>query len=434
MIKQSLWLQDLQAPKTEPFAGNIKTDVLIIGAGMAGVLCAYHLQQAGIDCLVVEADRIGHGMSGHTTAKITAQHGLIYQQLIAAFGKEKARQYYEVNQQAVDEFIHMGEQIPCDLESKTAYLYSLDDLPKLEKEAAAYAQLGISSTFIDKLPLPLAVKGALGMAGQAQFHPLKLLYALAEQLKIYQQAQVLDIVDNVAILAEGTIKAEQIILASHFPLINVPGGYFMKMYQQRSYLIALDHGPQIDGMYLDSRDNGLSFRNYADYLLIGGGGHKTGKEGGGYQELLNFAEKAYPEKQVSYAWSAQDCMTLDKIPYIGVHSSAKGNIYVATGFNKWGMSGSMAAAKVLTELLATGRSDYPQLFAPNRSMLHGQLLVNFGSAVGNLLRIGRRCPHLGCALRWNKHEHSWDCPCHGSRFDEDGSLINNPAKRGLKID
>ena len=186
-------------------------------------------------------------------------------------------------------------------------------------------------------------------------------------------------------------------------------------------------------MYLDEAQTGMSFRNYENLLLIGGGDHRTGKKGGGWQELQDFALRYYPQAKEQYRWAAQDCMSLDGVPYIGPYSASTTDLYVATGFNKWGMTTSMVSAMILTDLVQGKRNPYAEVFSPSRSILHPQLAVNGFEAVVNLLTpTTKRCPHLGCALKWNPVEHTWDCPCHGSRFTEDGKLIDNPATGNLK--
>jgi hypothetical protein len=187
-------------------------------------------------------------------------------------------------------------------------------------------------------------------------------------------------------------------------------------------------------MYLDGRENGYSFRTYDNLLFGGGGDHKTGKKGGGYAELRAFAKQAYPTATEKYHWTTQDCMTLDKIPYIGRHRSGSQNLYVATGFNKWGMSGSMVAAEILRDLIVSDKSELEELYNPSRSMMSRQLFVNIGSAAKGLLSVGGpRCTHMVCKLHWNAVEKSWDCSCHGSRFGKNGGVIDNPAKRGIRL-
>ncbi len=206
------------------------------------------------------------------------------------------------------------------------------------------------------------------------------------------------------------------------------------MYQHRSYVLALENAKPVGGMYVDEYEKGLSFRDCGDLLLLGGGDHRTGKKGGNWTELENFAAKYYPSAKIKYRWATQDCMTLDGVPYIGRYSENTPNMYVATVFNKRGMTSSMVAASLLTDLVRGKYNPYAKLFSPSRTILRPQLAVNAVEAVGNLLTpTAPRCPHLGCALKWNSAEHSWDCPCHGSRFDENGSLLNNPATGDIII-
>ena len=166
---------------------------------------------------------------------------------------------------------------------------------------------------------------------------------------------------------------------------------------------------------------------------MGGGGRRTGKKGLGWDLPESAAKKYYPNARPVARWATQDCMTLDGMPYIGQYSKSTPNLYVATGFNKWGMTGSMLAALILTDLIQDIETPYASLFSPSRSMLRKQLLCNGVETTINLLRpTTPRCPHMGCALRWNPQERSWDCACHGSRFDEKGRLLNNPATDDLK--
>jgi len=433
-IAGSVWSVTADGKTHLPLEGDITTDVLVVGGGMCGILVAHRLMESGIQSVVVEAKSIGGGITKNTTAKITAQHGLIYTDLIKSFGAEKARQYYEANTQAIKRYRALARQFPCDLEDTTAYVYSTNNRQKLEHESTAYDRLGIKTRFQENPALPFKTTGALGMEGQAQFHPLKLLYALANDLKIYENTFVSKINGRVAITSNGKIKANNIVLATHYPLINIPGLYFMKLYQHRSYVIALENAPILDGMYVDHQEDGHSFRTYDNLLFIGGGDHKTGKHGGGYTELRKLAIQAYPHATEKYHWATQDCMTLDKVPYIGRHRAGSDSLFVATGFNKWGMTGAMVAAELITDLIVTGKSDLTELYNPRRPMFSRQFFINVGAAAKGLLSFGSpRCTHMGCKLHWNAAEKSWDCSCHGSRFDNKGHVINNPAKRGIQL-
>ena len=402
---------------------------------MAGLLCADRLTQVGVDCMLIEQSRIMHGVSGRTTAKLTSQHGLIYHKLLGRLGAEKAKMYWRANEDALAALKKIAEKADCDFACKSNFIYATtkEDTKKLEGEMAAYEQLGIPGRWNHRLTLPFPVTGALEFPHQAQFHPLKFAAHIAGDLKIYENTKALAFHGNRVQTLLGTVTAKKIIIATHFPLLNKHGAYFLKLYQQRSYVIALENAQPINGMYLDCKENGLSIRSAGQWLLLGGGGHRTGKKGLGWKLPETIAEKYYPDAHITARWATQDCMSLDGMPYIGQYSKATPNLYVATGFQKWGMSGSMAAAMILTDLVQDKENPYAPLFSPSRSILHRQLLCNGAETTINLLRPTRpRCPHLGCALHWNKAEHSWDCSCHGSRFDAEGKLLNNPATDDMK--
>lgn len=475
---ESIWKKDTQISQRESLKSDMKTDVAIIGTGMAGVLIGYFLKKRGVSCILIEADKIGSGLTANTTAKITLQHELIYDNLIQRFGEEKALQYASANKKAIDEYFRIvkEEQIDCMLEESSAYLYSCNSTQQLEKEFSAAQKLGIQSQMVKETNLPFKVLGALQYFGQAQFHPLKFLKAISDQLEIFENTKATSIEGKKIITANGVITAKKIVLATHFPFVNMPGYYFLRMHQERSYVIALENAPQLNGMYLGVDDNGLSFRNSGDYLLIGGGNHRTGEnsKGGKYNLLREEAKKYFPKSREVTYWSAQDCMPIDGVPYIGQFSSSNPNIFVATGFQKWGMTSSMVSAEVISELIVGKSHPYP-VFSPQRFNLsasakllaeegikavkgisaqlfaipdekaaklpcgHGGIVEQNGikmgvykNANGELFTVSTRCPHLGCQLEWNPDELSWDCPCHGSRFDYFGKLINNPATEDLE--
>lgn len=429
---ESIW-NDFELPRFRPLSGDTKTDVLVIGGGMAGMLCAHALKQAGISCIVVEAKQIGSGITKNTTAKVTAQHGLVYHKLIEKFGAETAKLYLQANVNAVSRLRSLSESADCDWQDRNNHIYSVSDRAMLEAELAALQSLHFPAFLEEQLPLPFPTAGAVVFENQGQFHPMKLLKHISQSLVIYENTPVRELSPYAAITDYGRIFADCFIVATHFPFLNKHGSFFMKLYQQRSYVLALENALVPGGMYLAAGENGLSFRHYGDTLLLGGGGHRTGKSGGGWQELEETARAYFPKANGIRRWATQDCMSLDGIPYIGQYSKNTPNLFVATGFNKWGMSTSMAAAGILTDLVQRKPNLYAEVFSPSRSMLHGQLGINLMESTKNLLKpTTPRCPHLGCALKWNKQEHSWDCPCHGSRFEENGKLIDNPATGNLK--
>lgn len=428
----SIWADTASLPHFPSLDGDTKTDVLVIGAGLAGLMTAYVMKQAGINCLVIEADRICSGISRNTTAKITSQHGLIYHKLIQTVSADAAAMYWRAHQSALDDLRRLCRSIPCDFEDKDSYIYSVDRPDKLEQELRALSTLNVPCEFIKDLALPFPVAGAVKFSKQAQFHPLKFAAGIARGLNIYEHTAALSVEGNTVRTNRGSIQAERIIVTTHFPLINKHGWYFLKMYQDRSYVLALENAPEPDGMYLDAAQGGLSLRSYKSYLLLGGGSHRTGKPSQGWKPLEEAAEKYYPASQKRFYWAAQDCMTLDGMAYIGRYGKHTPHLYVAAGFNKWGMTSSMVAAMILCDMVQGKENPYAALFSPSRSMVHPQLFTNIRESAAHLLTFSTpRCPHLGCALKWNPHEHSWDCPCHGSRFTKDGTLLDNPATRDM---
>lgn len=424
----SVWTDDISLPHFRPLDGDIKTDVLIIGGGITGILCAYFLKEKGMDYILAEGRTICSQVTENTTAKITSQHTLIYDKLLKTTGCEKAKMYLDANQCALQKYFELCSKIPCDFEEREAYVYSLDDREKLEKESDALEKIGFHTIFREETELPFPIAGAVGFPHQAQFHPLKFIAKIAADLKIYEHTFVKELAENIAVTDNGTIRFERVVFATHFPIDNKHGLYFLKMYQHRSYVTALENAAKVDAMYIDEDRYGMSFRSYKEFLFVGGGSHRTGKKGGNWQELRDYAKTYYPQAVERYHWATQDCMTLDGVPYIGPYSKNMPGCYVATGYNKWGMTSSMAAAMILTDVLSGKENPYVSVFDPARNMIKPQLMVNGWEAAVHLLSISKkRCPHMGCALKWNEAEHSWDCPCHGSRFDEGGKVLDNPA-------
>ncbi|MEG0019124.1 MAG: FAD-binding oxidoreductase, partial [Oscillospiraceae bacterium] len=338
----SIWTRSCSIDPRPPLQGDLAAEVVVIGGGLAGILTAYKLKELGKNVVVLEANRIASGQTKNTTAKITAQHGAIYQKLMETVGKDKAGEYALANSRAVAEYKRIIDKhsISCDYEEKDAYLYSLNNEHILRQEAQCAALLGLPASFVTRSALPFPVAGLVKFECQAQFNPLKFIAGIAKDLTIYEDTRAISVSGNTIKTNRGIVTAKQIVFACHFPFINVPGLYFARMHQERSYVIALENAPSLDGMFISADEKGYSFRNYKSYLFLGGKNHRTGEnsKGGSYDELESQAKKWFPKSHVAARWSAQDCMTADNIPYIGKYSPGIPSWYVATGFNKWGMT------------------------------------------------------------------------------------------------
>ena len=475
---QSVWSDSCKFEKRKVLDKDIKTDVLVIGAGIAGILTAYMLRENGKEVVLIDKDEVCSGNTKNTTAKITSQHDLIYDKLISEFGLDMAKQYAKANELAIEKYeeIITERKIDCEFERHSAYVYSLNEVDKIKKEVEAAKKLGICAEFVQNTNLPFELKGAVKFNNQAQFNPLKFLNHISKDLLIYEHTRALEIKENLVITNRGNITANNIVVATHYPIMNTPGYYFMRMHQEMSYVIALENADNIEGMYIDVEKNGCSFRNYKDLLLLGAIDQRTGEneKGGCYDKLRKIAKDLYPNSKEKYHWSAQDCMTIDNIPYIGKYSDETENIYVATGFNKWGMTSSMVAAIIISDMILGKYNDFSEIFSPKRFDLslsisnmakditettknfiaqkiyipsskiehikngHAGIVEYNGEKVGVYKNnegkefiVTTKCPHLGCQLSWNADELSWDCPCHGSRFDYKGKLIDSPATKDL---
>ncbi|QAT50767.1 FAD-dependent oxidoreductase [Caproiciproducens sp. NJN-50] len=483
---QSCW-QTVKPPEFPRLNGDCNADAVIVGGGLCGLLCAYELLRKGVrDIVILEAGKILNGTTAGTTGKITSQHGLIYAALEKGMGTKAAWQYAKANEEAVSRFVQIvrTESIDCDFVPCDAYLYACtpEGAQRVKEEAEAARRLSIEASFTERCEeLPFPTLGAVRFSGQAKFHPMKFACRLAEILrdrgvKIYENTPAVALDDNRILTGTGHVYGKSVLLCSHYPFTNLKGFYFARIVQNRSYLAALRGAPELAGMYLDCEDAGLSFRSARvdgeDLLLLGWGAHKTGHETdvSHFEKLEEEAKKLYPASSVACRWSAQDCETNDGIPLIGRYRQFGDRVYLATGFRKWGMTGSMAAANLLSDLIVSGKSEVADVFSPKRvdlgmqagkffreaadtaeNFLRGYTeipkggvaelkdgeggIVEFDGAKigayrdedGNLHGVKPFCTHMRCPLRWNPEEHTWDCPCHGSRFDADGNVLGNPA-------
>lgn len=445
--------------KEEVFLKGMRTKTLVIGGGLTGILTAYFLAKKGQEVMIVEKDTIASGQTGRTTAKITAQHGFIYEKMIRQVGLEKARDYALANEEAIRlyENLIQQESIACDFEKQPAYLYAVreKDTDMLRKEVQAAGTLGVDARYMEGeelQELPFEVKGVVCFENQAQFHPVKFIRHLAEGLTIYENTRVTKVKGHTVTTNRGEITAENIVFATHYPIINMPGFYFLRQHQERSYVLALKTGQALQGMYYGVDQNSLSLRSTGDVLLLGGGGHRTGKKmrdiccknkSTGYGYLRKMAQVYFPGAEEVAAWSAQDCMPHDGIPYIGKYSLLRPYWYVATGYKKWGMTSSMIAAVIISnQICGVVRIKHinPALFSPQRILFRAgvrSFFKDMGESMWGLLKgwLGgrkHRCAHMGCRLEWNGEEGSFDCPCHGSRFDFQGRVLDNPARKDMK--
>lgn len=489
--------REIELPSFEKLDKNLSVDVAIVGGGMTGITTAYLLAKEGIKVAIIEAGSVLNGTTGHTTAKITAQHGLIYDEFIQHFGEENARLYYESHSRALRWIgsLIAEKQIDCDFAEEDAYIYAVTDeyKQKLETEWEAYQKLGIKGALTQSIPFDIPIKNALVMEKQARFHPLKYLkHLLNEAVQagcvVFENTTASDIEDpnshpKVMTRDGHRVSCNHVVIASHFPFFDGLGFYFARMYAERSYAIGIKTTKEYPGgMYISADSPTRSIRSTpldnGNLIIIGGENHKTGQGIDTikhYEELEAFAEKVFGISEYSYRWSAQDLVTLDKLPYIGPITEKKPNILVATGFKKWGMTTSTAAAQLVADTILERDNPYRELYSPSRfqadpslkkllsenadvaaHLLKGKLefvpkdagdLENGEGAVvmhrgkragaykdenGKLYIVDTTCTHLGCETEWNHAEKTWDCPCHGSRFSYAGDVVEGPAKKPLK--
>lgn len=497
MPPESYWLASTDRTSYPALEGDIKVDVAIAGGGMAGITSAYLLKKAGLRVAVIEGDRILQGTTGHTTAKITSQHSLIYNRIKNYMGDERARQYAEANESAIRIISGLikSEGIDCDFHWEPAYTFTLTDsyVQKVADEANVAESLGIKASYVENIPLPIKVKGAVRFDGQARFHPRKYLLALAGKIEgdgsyIFENTRVVDINEGTpctVITRQGKrVTADNVIIASHFPCYVGRGFYFARMYPERSYALAVKVKEKfLGGMYITAEDPAKSLRSQeyegGELLIVSGEHHKTAhgtKLHEHYENLLEFTKKHYEVQKISYRWSTQDYTTLDKVPYIGRLTSKIPNIFVATGFRKWGMTNSTVSAVIIKDLIIKGENPWtevydPSRFVPNPSItsfisinadvaaklvsgklkpmtqdidvekgeagnveIEGQKMGIYRDEKGQLHTVDTTCTHMGCELKWNDAEKSWDCPCHGSRFTYEGEIVEGPAINELQHD
>ncbi|MDG5787451.1 FAD-dependent oxidoreductase [Evansella sp. AB-P1] len=498
---ESFWLDSTSRPSFEPLKENGSCDVVIVGAGITGITAGYLLSKEGYKVIILEATSVFNGTTGHTTAKITAQHGIIYDELIEHFGEDFAKKYYKTNTNALD-FIRdtvKEHQIDCDFQEKDAVLYGTTEkaIRKLEKEYKAYQRLGIPSEIYDSVPFNVDSRRAIAIKKQAQFHPLNYLQTLLDEFianggKIYEGTTAVSIMTESEtgedFLTVDTrdghyITCHNVLSCTHFPFYEAEGFYFARMHSERSYVVAAKGNvDELKGMYLSVDDTKRSVRtvtiNGETHLLLGGEGHKTGQGEPmmmHYEALKKFGEEVFEITDIPYRWATQDLYTQDNVPYIGPVSSLHTNIFVATGYRKWGMTSGTAAGFILRDYVMDKNTPEMEVFSTERfqadpSLKHlfkenwdvakhfmkgklervtkkpedvmpkeGAIVRVNGSRAGayrdenwELHVVDTTCTHMGCEVEWNNGDCTWDCPCHGSRFSYTGEVIEGPAKEPLR--
>lgn len=497
---ESMWRRTAPLPDFGKLSEDIEADVAVVGAGITGITTAYLLTQAGVKVVILEAGQILDGTTGYTTAKITTQHGLIYDKLINHFGEEGARFYFEANDEALRWIAETVKErkIECQFRPEDAYLYadSEEQLKQLEAEWRAYKRLGLPAEWRDSLELPLQARGAIMMKNQAQFHPLHysrelLAYVTSHGGSVFESTTLQDAAEPEA---DGRLRlttedghhivCRHAVAASHYPFFDGMGLYFTRLHAERSYVVAIE--PEMaypGGMYINCGSPKRSLRSAEldgkEVVLVGGESHKTGKNDctiQSYETLEKFGRETLGIRSIPFRWSAQDLVTLDGVPYIGRITSSHPNIYVATGFYKWGMSSSALSAMMIRDLILKKENRYAELFTPSRfkadpsikhfvsqnadvakefvtgkiELVHlkpedlvpgqGGVVKHQGKRAGAyrdeeglLYLVDTTCTHMGCEVKWNEAERSWDCPCHGSRYDFKGGVIEGPATEALPI-
>lgn len=491
----SYWVDSVETPRFPALDHAIDVDVCVIGAGIVGVTAAVLLLRAGRSIALVEAARIAHGATGYTTAKISSTQGTIYRHLINEHGLDTARAYAGANERGLSQIRELVDtyQVDCDLETRANFVYaqSEDELAKVtdEVESARAAGLDVSLESVDGVPFEAL--GALRHEGQAQFHPVKYLTGLiamldSEGVSVFEASRVVDVTEgspNEVRTEAGSVTCRDVVVATGYPILD-RGFYFARVHPKRSYAIAgvVPRENLVDGMYISAGDPTRSLRTIDDgtriLLLVGGEGHAVGQDTATeahFDNLESWARDRFAMQEITHRWSTQDGSTVDSIPYAGTLRRGSDHLFVATGFRKWGMTNGTTAASVIADRITGNENPFAALYDPHRldvrasmprfvkenlkvathfvgdRILHPQQrkpeelapgeagVVGIGldrtacyrDEAGLLHCVSGVCTHLGCIVTWNAAEKTWDCPCHGSRFGYDGSVIQGPAVRGL---
>jgi glycine/D-amino acid oxidase-like deaminating enzyme len=495
----SLWLADRvdrPLPPNPLVEADRSADVAVVGAGLTGLITAVLLARAGKDVLVLEAHSAGAGATGNTTAKISLLQGTKLSKIVGKHGPKVAREYVQGNREGQQWLVQHCESHGLSVQRENAYTYaqSEEGIAKVQQEYEACTLAGLEVDWVDAADVPFPFHGGVRLAEQAQFNPMPFLDSLIVELderggRFAQGVRVQKVSgesDGLALSVrtvdgdEFSANAKQCVLATGIPILD-RGGFFARVKPSRSYCMAYKvPGTITRGMYISADSPTRSVR-YAptadgDRLIVGGAGHPVGREkspSSSVQELAAWARQHYPGAMQTHYWSAQDYTPADDLPYVGPILPGNDKIFVATGFDKWGMTNGTAAALALSSRILGGRMDWADAFAswsphelsgiPTAMQLN--LEVGFNLAKGWITPVMHRggrpsddggvvtgppwhlearsivdgvehcvspvCPHLGGIVNWNDADESWECPLHGSRFAPDGTLLEGPATRNL---
>ncbi|MCO4261949.1 FAD-dependent oxidoreductase [Pseudarthrobacter sp. MDT3-26] len=489
---RSLWVATAGTTDYPVLRGDLEVDFAVIGAGIAGLTAALALKRTGRTVAVIETARIGTGVTGHTTGKVTSLHRLAYTELARRHSNDTARIYGEANQAAVEHVAQLvaEEAIDCDFRRVANYTYAESDdaLSLVRAEANLAARLGLPAAFTTDVPLPFPVKGAVRFDGQAQIHAVKYLRGLARAVNgegsfVYEQTRAQQVHDGSPAVVDtehGTVRARGIIVATNVPW-GGQGLFYLRSHPHRSYLVAgrVDT-PPLDATFISADEPMRSILttsvNGTSYVLTGGEGHRVSEPGdtaARYRRLAAFAHDRLGVEKIAYRWSTQDGIPLDGLPYAGLMSPAAKHVYVITGLRKWGLSNGTAAALILADTLSGRENPWASVFNSNRFTpaasakrfaeenfktvaavlasklrrrpshsdlspgegtvikVNGESTAVYKDADGQVHAVSATCTHLGCTVGFNTAETTWDCPCHGSRFSTDGTVIQGPAAKNL---
>lgn len=458
---KSFWTDNFETEDFKTLEDDITAEVCVIGAGITGLSTAYYLAKNGIDVVVIEKDTIASKTTGHTTGKVSIQHGVFYTYLVENYGTSYAKKYALVNNEALKNIKNIieNEEIECDYETRDSIIFSEEPqkFSVLQEEARISKDLGIDSEFITKIELPIIIQGGVKFKDQAQFNPIKYVNGICKALvnknvSIYENTKVIDYKNRgnkIRVIADNgenkvSILADNVVVATRYPIFDFPGMYFLKNYQELEYAICAEVNENIENMpmYLTADNPAVSFRTAIRenkrYLLAIGNGAKTGEKIGKdeYSILEDKIRKCFGDYVIKNKWTAEDVISLDKIPYIGRYSKMASNMYVATGFKKWGMTFSNVAANIISDDILNQKNKYSVLFNPSRvnPIKNREEFTNMISTTCKALLkdSSHVCSHLGCKTVFNETTNTWDCPCHGSRYDKDGNLIDGPSKKHIK--